>query len=120
MATRERIVSCAQAVESLAPAVSVLSASASDSDSLRHVVDDALHRGHFSPSEDDQLWAWYARYLTARQGLQEVVHELRPEGEAAEDILGMAVFGVRGTRRQLVSGERAGALIARSLEPSAE
>jgi len=79
--TRERIVRCAQAVESLAPAMSVLSAS----ESLQHVVDDGRRRGHFLPAEDDQLWAWYARYLTARQGLQEVVHELRPESETAED-----------------------------------
>ena len=64
MATRERIIACARSVESLAPAVSGLAAL----DDMRRVVDDAVARGYFSPSEDDQLWAWYALVRGERAG----------------------------------------------------
>jgi hypothetical protein len=97
--TRERIVACARSVEALAPAVSGLAAL----DDMRRVVDHAVARGYFSPTEDDQLWPWYARYLTARRGLQEVVHELRPEtGAAEEDDLGWQAFIVAYTASALL------------------
>jgi hypothetical protein len=97
--TRERIVACARSVEALAPTVSGLAAL----DDMRRVVDHAVARGYFSPTEDDQLWPWYARYLTARRGLQEVVHELRPEtGAAEEDDLGWQAFIVAYTASALL------------------
>jgi len=98
VATRERIVTCARAVESLAPAVSGLAAL----EDMHRIVDDAVSRGYFSPAEDDRLWPWYARYLTARRGLQEVVHELRPEtGAAEEDDLAWQAFIVAYTASAL-------------------
>jgi hypothetical protein len=98
VATRERILNCARSVESLAPAVSGLSAL----EDMHRVVDDAVNRGYFSPAEDDQLWPWYARYLTARRGLQEVVQELRPEtGAAEEDDLAWQAFTVAYTASAL-------------------
>lgn len=81
MASRERIVAAAQAVASLAPAVSGLERL----DEERRIVQTAVARGHLTPEEDERLWAWYARYLTARHGLQEVIHELRPQSTAAEE-----------------------------------
>lgn len=99
MASRERILACARAVESLAPAIS----GPASLDEMRRVVDEAIEQGYFSPADDDRLWGWYARYLTARQGLQEVVHELRPETESAdEDELAWQAFIVAYTASALL------------------
>ena len=80
MTSRDRIHASARAVVSLAPAVSGLT----DLDAERSIVRSAVARGHFSPEEDERLWAWFARYLTARRGLQEVIHELSPSTGSAE------------------------------------
>ena len=99
MATRERIVSCAHAVESLAPAVSGLATL----EDMHRLVESAVARGYFSPAEDDQLWFWYARYLTARHALQEVVYELRPDvGPAEDDDLSWQAFIVAYTATALL------------------
>ncbi len=37
---------------------------------IRH----AIRRGHFTPGEDERLWAWFARFLSVRQSLWAVIH----------------------------------------------
>ena len=42
-------------------------------------IDDARRaaaRGHFTPAEDERVHAWFARYLTARAGLLEVIDDI--------------------------------------------
>jgi hypothetical protein len=86
-------------VVSLAPAVSGLM----EIDSARLIVRTAAGRGHFTPREDERLWAWFARYLTARRGLQEVIHELRPvAGAAEEEDLSLRAFFVAYTASALL------------------
>ena len=94
----ERLIAAARSVESLAPAVSGLA----ELGEMRRVVEHAVTRGYFSPRDDDQLWAWYARYLTARRGLQEVIHELRPETGAVDDDLAWRAFVVAYTASALL------------------
>jgi hypothetical protein len=77
----DRIRSAARAVAALAPTLS----GPDTFDAEYSLVRAAVDRGHFTPAEDERLWAWYARYLTARRGLQEVIHELRPAAGAAEE-----------------------------------
>ena len=68
------ISSGARAVASLAPAV----ASQKSDRGLLEDVRAAIERGRFTPAEDERIHAWFARYLTARAGLLETIHELSP------------------------------------------
>ncbi|UCD76499.1 MAG: hypothetical protein JSV91_06155 [Phycisphaerales bacterium] len=63
-----------RAIESLAPAVSRLESR----DEAYRIAREAARRGVFTPRDDEQLRLWYARYLTARTGLLEVINDLRP------------------------------------------
>jgi hypothetical protein len=49
----------------------------------------AAGRGYFTPLEDDLVRAWFARYLTARGALLEVIADLR--NEAGDDLRVFAV-----------------------------
>ena len=42
---------------------------------LHELLRPAVERGHFRPSEEEQLRTWFARFLTVRQGLWEVMEE---------------------------------------------
>ncbi len=68
------ISSGARSVASLAPAVS----SQRLDRGLLEDVRAAIERGRFTPAEDERIHAWFARYLTARAGLLETIHELSP------------------------------------------
>lgn len=68
------IESAARSIAALAPALDRLAADAPELDAVRH----ATKRGYFTPEEDDQLRPWWARYLTGRAALFEVLEDLRP------------------------------------------
>ena len=67
-----------RAIASLGPAVVGIEAAEMElADARRAAV-----RGHFTPDEDANVQAWFARYLTARAGLLETIDDLRPIAEA--------------------------------------
>jgi len=67
-----------RAIASLGPAVVGIEAAEMElADARRAAV-----RGHFTPDEDANVQAWFARYLTARAGLLETIDDLRPITEA--------------------------------------
>ena len=66
--------SAARAVTSLAPSLRGLEDAEAEIDDARR----AAARGHFTPAEDERVHAWFARYLTARAGLLEVIDDLQP------------------------------------------
>lgn len=78
--SRETIERAARAIEALGPALLALEECPGE----RRIVAAAVGRGWFAPEESDRLRAWFARYLTARSGLREVVADLRPLVEAKE------------------------------------
>jgi len=44
----------------------------------RAQIDRAVARGHFRPEEEEHLRRWFARYLTARAGLIDLIGDVRP------------------------------------------
>lgn len=90
------ISSGARAIRSLAPSVSGLE----DVDAARALATRVVQRGHFTPEEDASLWAWYARYLTARAGLLEVIDDLAPiarDTQRREDEMTLRAFVIAYT-----------------------
>ncbi|MEE8460113.1 MAG: YiiX/YebB-like N1pC/P60 family cysteine hydrolase, partial [Phycisphaerales bacterium] len=63
-----------RAIASLGPAVVGIEAAEMELADARR----AAARGHFTPDEDANVQAWFARYLTARAGLLETIDDLRP------------------------------------------
>ncbi|MCP4895926.1 MAG: hypothetical protein GY906_03040, partial [bacterium] len=61
-----------RAVESLADSTSELDERTPGSSTLATVTE----RGHFRPDEEASLLAWFARFLTVRNGLWEVLGEV--------------------------------------------
>jgi len=39
-------------------------------------IKQAIERGYFRPQEDQRLWNWFARFLTVREGLWEIIDEV--------------------------------------------
>ncbi len=70
----ELIAGGARAIRSLSPALAGIQDCPIELDDVRR----AAQRGHFTPAEDQRVHAWFARYLTARGGLLEVVGDLKP------------------------------------------
>jgi len=71
------IAPAARAITSLAPAVGGLEGGTAELEDVRR----AAERGYFTPAEDERVRAWFARYLTAREGLLEVIGDLRPNAD---------------------------------------
>ncbi len=63
-----------RALESLSPAVARIDAL----ENVRCAARDAAARGYFRPAEEAILRDWFARYLTARAGLLEIIDDLAP------------------------------------------
>jgi hypothetical protein len=80
-----RVVPAARAVAALAPAMLAIQDCPAEAEAARR----AAARGWFTPHEDDVVRAWFARYLTARAALLEVIAELRRD--AARDLRAFAV-----------------------------
>ena len=59
-------------IEGLLDAASQLIADAPTADELGKIVD----RGEFRPSEDEVIGYWFARFLTIRESLWQVIHEV--------------------------------------------
>ena len=72
MDTEARLRAAARAIEALAPAVSRFR----DDPELARVCAAVERDGYFAPGDDECLRAWFARYLTARGELLDVIHEL--------------------------------------------
>lgn len=68
------LATAAQSIDALAEAMPGLV----DIGPLRAMADQAVARGHFTPVDDELLRSWFARYLTVRAGLHEVLEELTP------------------------------------------
>jgi hypothetical protein len=76
-----------RAVEALALAVDELAAIVPEEALIERVV----HRGHFRPDEEAILLAWFARFLTIRNGLWEVLGDVsRPVGGSVRRVLDLA------------------------------
>ncbi len=72
-----KVLGAARAVAALAPAVMAIQACPAEMAAARR----AAGRGYFTPLEDDLVRAWFARYLTARAALLEVIADLRKEAD---------------------------------------
>jgi hypothetical protein len=73
-------------VESLALAVDELEAIVPE----KRLVKNAVDRGHFRPDEEAILLSWFARFLTIRTGLWEVLGDVsRPVGGSMHRVLDM-------------------------------
>lgn len=73
-----------RAVEALGLAVDELAAIVP----AEEMIENATHRGHFRPDEDAALLSWFARFLTIRNGLWEVLGEVsRPVGGSIRRVL---------------------------------
>ena len=70
--TDEQLVGARRAVEALGGGVDEIDASAVE---VRSVAD-AGERGFFRPDEEDRLLGWFARFLTVRSGLWEVLDDI--------------------------------------------
>ena len=70
----ETIVAGARAIEALGPALATLQGESQEVAD----VGNAVRRGYFTPEEDLRIHTWFARYLTARAALLEVIEDLRP------------------------------------------
>jgi hypothetical protein len=70
--TDEQLIGARRAVEALADGATEMDASAAD---IRGAAD-AGERGYFRPEEESVLLDWFARFLTVRFGLWEVLEEI--------------------------------------------
>jgi len=61
-----------EAVKNLQDAVSHLESVEQE----RKDIQQAIERGHFRPQEDERLWSWFARFLTVRESLWEIIDEV--------------------------------------------
>jgi hypothetical protein len=83
----ELVVGSRRAVEALALAVDELEAIVPEDD----LIESAARRGHFRPDEEAALLAWFARFLTIRNGLWEVLGDVsRPVGGSVRRVLDLA------------------------------
>jgi hypothetical protein len=83
----ELVVGCRRAIESLALAVDELAAAVPDDETIQS----AVRRGHFRPDEEALLLSWFARFLTIRNGLWEVLGDVsRPVGGSLRRVLDVA------------------------------
>jgi hypothetical protein len=71
-ATSGLIVGSTRAIRSLGDAVDSLVSTAPE----RELLETVQTRGHFRPTEEEELLAWFARFLTVREGLWEVLEEV--------------------------------------------
>jgi len=94
----------ARSLAQLRQAVAELEQVASLAEDIRH----AIRRGHFTPGEDERLWAWFARFLAVRQSLWEIIHAA---SAAVDDDL--ATIQTRREWRWFVLGFTAAALLVR-------
>jgi hypothetical protein len=100
----EFIVGSRRAVEALALAVDELAAIVPD----ETLIEPAVSRGHFRPDEEAVLLSWFARFLTIRAGLWEVLGDVsRPVGGSVRRVLDLAGW------RCFVLGYTSGCLIVR-------
>jgi hypothetical protein len=72
MSTNEFLTGCRRAVTALASAVDEIASRVPDPDLTAR----ALGRGHFRPEEEALLLSWFARFLTARAALWEVIGDV--------------------------------------------
>jgi len=70
--TNEFLTGCRRAVSALSTAVDEIAANAPDS----RLLADAATRNVFSPEDEAALLSWFARFLTVRSGLWEVVGDV--------------------------------------------
>jgi len=83
----ESVVGSRRAVESLALAVDELAAIVPEEAQIER----AVRRGHFRPDEEAVLLSWFARFLTIRTGLWEVLGDVsRPVGGSLHRVLDLA------------------------------
>ena len=83
----EFVVGSRRAVEALALAVDELAAIVPEEAQLAR----AVNRGHFRPDEEAALLSWFARFLTIRTGLWEVLGDVsRPVGGSVRRVLDLA------------------------------
>lgn len=77
-------------------------------DQEREDIKQAIARGYFRPQEDQRLWNWFARFLTVREGLWEIIDEV-------SDALHYDINLIEHIEdwRYLVSGYAAACLLAR-------
>jgi len=76
-----------RAVEALGLAVDELAAIVPD----EALIDGAIRRGHFRPNEEAVLLSWFARFLTIRNGLWEVLGDVSsPVGGRVHRVLDLA------------------------------
>ena len=77
-------------------------------DREREDIKQAIERGYFRPQEDQRLWNWFARFLTVREGLWEIIDEV-------SDALHYDINLIEHIEdwRYLVSGYAAACLLAR-------
>ncbi|WP_419608571.1 hypothetical protein, partial [Thiolapillus sp.] len=83
----------------------------SDLEAVAGILDDisnACRRGFFTPGEDERLWAWFASFLSVREGLWEIV-------DGVSDDLGhdLCQIQTRNEWRLAVLGFTAAALLVR-------
>ena len=107
-----------RAVEALALAVEELAAIVPD----KTQVELAVRRGHFRPDEEAVLLAWFARFLTIRNGLWEVLGDVsRPVGGSVRrvlDLAGWRCFVLGYTSAMLCDGPERLLASRRCLRPS--
>ena len=83
----EFVVGSRRAVEALGLAVDELAAIVPD----KSMIESAVGRGHFRPDEEAALLSWFARFLTIRHGLWEVLGDVsRPVGGSVRRVLDLA------------------------------
>jgi hypothetical protein len=83
----EFVVGSRRAVEALGLAVDELAAIVPE----KSLLEGATQRGHFRPDDEAVLLAWYARFLTIRNGLWEVLGDVsRPVGGSVRRVLDLA------------------------------
>ena len=83
----EFVVGSRRAVEALGLAVDELAAIVPD----QSIIGSAVGRGHFRPDEEAALLSWFARFLTIRNGLWEVLGDVsRPVGGSVRRVLDLA------------------------------
>jgi hypothetical protein len=84
MPTDEFFAGCRRAVAALADAVEVLESGVPD----RRLLEAAVERGHCRPEEEAELLSWFARFLTVRSDLWEVLGDVsRPVGGSVRRVV---------------------------------